>query len=107
MSSSSLSHTTHEIVDQDGEIPDLTGADIRVLVRAHLDEESVAEITASVTNYEAGRVRLRLDDIDLEPGEYRYDEHVKLAADGDDYRGDHYPLWGVITVVGAVTPDME
>lgn len=96
---------THEIVDQDGDIVDLHGADIRVLVRRHLSEDSAGEFTVTVINYEAARVRLLLDDIDLDVGEYRYDEHVRLAADGEGYRADHYPLWGTITIVDAVTPE--
>ena len=98
---------THEIVDQDGEIVDLTDADIRCQVREHAGETAMDEFDVTVTELDDARVRLCLDDVDLDAGDYHYDEHVKLAADLDGYRADHYPLWGKITVVDSITPDAE
>lgn len=95
----------HAIMDDQGTVLDLTGAELRALIKTEMsdpDSDAVAEFDVAVAN---NRVTLKLDTELLQVGlTYHYDLRLWLPENAQVYPdASAVPLWGQIYVHDIVT----
>jgi len=96
------------IVDKNGNVVNLAGASTRALLKESkedADDDAAATITVTITDEDAGEVRLTLSDdqtLSLSPRKYYWDLMVETSDGWVDY-----PLGGVITISQPVTRSLS
>jgi len=95
------------VIDQEGDVVDLTGASYKALVKSSeddVDASAVAEFTISSSAPTTGNIDMILSDTETvklqDEHNYVYDLHIKLPSNHATYPNfDEFPIWGTLRAI--------